>query len=319
MKIAVVGTFSGWMGIHMEQMAKALESLGHTVARLDDSKLRRGFFRQRTFEDFNRRFRALMRKIAPDLLLLTMSRPYYDFRALRENSPATRIAVWDFDGPNWRCVPSDFRDIDLLLTVSRVTEKLMRADGVNAHYLPHGADCEYYSPRPPVPRFASPVSYVGRATERRAELCRLLAGDGLALYGRRWSGLKDMPEIKRCIRGRRDVIGDDMVNIYCSSTCMINLLQGNLAEQHTILSLQVFAIPASGGCLVTEYTEELAEAFTPGKELLVWNTPEELVDQVRYCVKNPEFARRIGLAGRERCLRDHTQKTRMRQLLKLAE
>lgn len=319
MKIAVVGTFTGWMGIHMEQMAAALESLGHAVTRIDDAKLRKFFFHQRTFEDFNRRFRAVLKTAAPDLVLVTMSRPYYDFGTLREELPGLTLAVWDFDGPNWTCSPEDLRGIDLLLTVSRVTERAMRAHGVNAHYLPHGADCAYYSPRPPDPRFASPVSYVGRATARRAELCRLLADDGLALYGRRWSGIGNAPELKPCLRGRRDIIGKDMVGIYTSSTCMINLLQEKLVEQHTILSLQVFAIPASGGCLVTEHTVELEESFVPGRELLVWHTPDELVEQVRRCVRDPEFARRIGNAGRERCLREHTQQTRMRQLLKLAE
>jgi len=315
MRIALVGTFSGWMGIHMEQMALALEQLGHTVLRIYDAKLRTGFFFRRSFEDFNRRFRRRLKSFAPDLALITMSRQYYDFAALKAEFPHTAIAVWDFDGPNWRCC-QDFqllRELDLLLTVSRITEREMRENGVNAHYLPHGVDCEYYAPRPVSPRFASPVSYIGRATPRRAELSKMLAGYGLALYGRRWLGVA--PELKSCIRGKKDVIGDDVVKIYTSSTCMVNMLQGALADRHTILSLQVFAIPAAGGCLITEHTVELEESFAPGSELLAWNSPEELAEQVRFCTEHPDFARRIGTAGRERCLKAHSQTIRMRQLL----
>ena len=306
------------MGIHMEQMALALEQLGHTVQRIYDAKLRKGLFFRRSPEDFNRRFRRKLQRFSPDLAIITMSRPYYDFAAIKAELPHTVIAVWDFDGPNWRC-HQDFpmlREIDLLLTVSRITAREMRENGVNAHYLPHGVDCKYYAPRPVSPRFAAPVSYIGRATPRRAELSQALTGSGIALYGRRW--LDTAPELEPYIRGRKDVIGDDVVKIYSSSTCMVNMLQGELADLHTILSLQVFAIPAAGGCLITEHTVELAESFVPGEELLEWHTPEEMAEQVRFCTEHPDFAHRIGTAGRERCLKDHTQTIRMRQLLDLA-
>lgn len=41
------------------------------------------------------------------------------------------------------------------------------------------------------------------------------------------------------------------------------------------MRLQAFYVPSTGTCLLTEWVEELEEAFEPGKELLSFRTEQE--------------------------------------------
>ena len=82
--------------------------------------------------------------------------------------------------------------------------------------------------------------------------------------------------LPKCIRGNDDVIGLEVVKIYRASGCMINTLPETLAKHQTILSLQAFAVPAAVSCLVIEYVNELPGAFEIGRELLSYQTADEL-------------------------------------------
>jgi len=98
---------------------------------------------------------------------------------------------------------------------------------------------------------------------------------------------------------------------------MINTLQETLAKHQTILSLQAFAVPAAASCLVTEYVNELPEAFEIGRELLSYHTTEELTAHVDKALKEPGWAQKIGQAGRQRCIHCHTHEIRAKELMKL--
>ncbi len=83
----------------------------------------------------------------------------------------------------------------------------------------------------------------------------------------------------------------------------------------TILSLQNFAVPSSGACILTEYVEELPEAFVPGEEVLIFRNKEELREQAQRCIREPGLAGKIGKAARKRCLAEHTHEKRVDTLM----
>ena len=124
-----------------------------------------------------------------------------------------------------------------------------------------------------------------------------------------------LPE--RCARLSRNVAGRELVKIYQASDAMINILQEPLDRFRTILSLQCFAIPSTGRCLIAEYVEEAEAAFEPGKEILLFRTPEELLARVEQCLAEPGFAEAVGAAARRRCLACHTHDHRVAELERL--
>jgi spore maturation protein CgeB len=80
-----------------------------------------------------------------------------------------------------------------------------------------------------------------------------------------------------------------------------------------------FEIPATGSCMVSEYTEDLAKnLFTPNQEAVYFKTPEELVSQLQNLLVNPARIQQIGQAGQARLHRDgHEVIDRARQVLQV--
>jgi Glycosyl transferases group 1 len=77
---------------------------------------------------------------------------------------------------------------------------------------------------------------------------------------------------------------------------------------------QIIAM-ASGTPLVCRYVPGLESEFTHGTHCLWYNDDAELVAHVRTLLGNPALAQKIGQAGREEVLRNHTWESRIRDLM----
>lgn len=317
MKILFIGNFASWMNLHLEHMIDAYKKAGCKIMTADYHDMAKWHGiplpEKMAYEQQQRSLEQIVRKYSPDVCFFAGS-IHFDLKRLK--SYWNGIPVFhDYDGPRrsdleWFCELS--KDC-LFLTVSRYIEREMRKRNFHAVYLPHGTDTEYYNPAAGLPEsFAADASFIGRATDRRVKICSSL-DQNIALYGERWqkTDLADMCRLKR------DVYEKEVVSIYRDSTAMINILQEPLNQFQTILSLQCFAIPSAGGCLCAEYVEEFPEAFEDGKEVLLFRTPEEMKELLQKTAKDKNWAKQIGLAGRTRCLNQHTHFHRAETLLKL--
>jgi spore maturation protein CgeB len=65
-----------------------------------------------------------------------------------------------------------------------------------------------------------------------------------------------------------------------------------------------FEIPVTGTMMLSEYTPDLATLFKEGEEAEFFRDTEELVDKVRYYVRDEHSRLTIGAAGRRRVLRE---------------
>ena len=323
MKLVMVGLHSGWLGLHLSHFCAAFQRRNIEVIRADYHRMGRFLGFLKVAGDAERRNRALeemVRRHRPDAILF-VSNWNFDIPRLRSYFNGI-IAVYDYDGPRRRtpedCHALHDQKIDLFFTVSRWMQRTLKERGMETVYLPHGVDTDYYAPRGVDPRFSSPLSYIGRATDRRVELCSGVRKYGLALYGKRWSSypMCRKAEWRDCIRMKRDVVGEELVDIYNSSDAVLNVLQEPLDKFHTVLGIQCFAVPSAAGCLIAESVEELPEVFEPGKEVLTFETPEELDMWAKKCTAEPAFAKAVGQAGRLRCLAEHRWDSRVDAFLR---
>ncbi|MDD5727629.1 MAG: glycosyltransferase [Victivallales bacterium] len=329
MKIMFIAGLDGWMGIHMRHFAAGFINLGYEVRLLDYRRMGRNrnpFARSAEARDALRRrsLEKAVKAFQPDLVIFVIAHLKFDFAWLKSFFRGA-VLVYDMDGPGWKCYEQlDWiRNIDLLLTVSRVSQRMLRAEGVAAEYLAHGVDCNYYCPlelgRRDEEFFGAPLAFVGRPTARRVRMFSGIADRGLVLWGRRWSRAAECPSgiLRKSQRSGKDIIGADVVKIYSGSDMMLNVLREPLDDPPTIMSLQVFLVPAAGTCLLTEWVEELEEAFEPGRELLTFTSEAEFREQVMKYSRDREALNKIGDNGRKRCLADHTHEKRAAKIIEL--
>ncbi|MEM6393310.1 MAG: glycosyltransferase [Planctomycetota bacterium] len=79
---------------------------------------------------------------------------------------------------------------------------------------------------------------------------------------------------------------------------------------------RVFEVPAAGGFLLTQPAEDLADYLTPGKDLSLFDTPEQLVAKCRFYLEHDDQRRAIAAAGHRRVLAEHTWAHRFQHLFK---
>ncbi len=228
-------------------------------------------------EQRERALEKILKKHRPDVCFFAGSIPF-DLGRIKSYYPGL-VVFHDYDGPRRRSLDS-FAELSkscLLLTVSRYIERELRLRDRTAFYLPHGVDTDYYAPdNGSANSYPADISFIGRATERRIDICGK-SGMDIALYGDRWK----KTALAGMCRLPRNVYGNEVVSIYRDTTVMINILQEPLENFNTILSLQCFAIPSTGTCLCAEFAEEFPEHFEEGKEVLLFRDPAELPELLK--------------------------------------
>jgi len=75
-------------------------------------------------------------------------------------------------------------------------------------------------------------------------------------------------------------------------------------------------VPACGSLLLTEWVEELPEAFEVGKEIDGFATAEELREKAHYYLAHESARLAMAQRARARVLQEHTYAQRVQQLLR---
>ncbi len=103
--------------------------------------------------------------------------------------------------------------------------------------------------------------------------------------------------------------------IYNASAVNLNISSTQL---HTSVNLRVFDIPLSGGFLLTDWKETLADLFDEKTELTVYRSKEEMQDKVRYYLKHETQRQILAERTAARVRKDHLLLPRIRKMLDLA-
>lgn len=81
---------------------------------------------------------------------------------------------------------------------------------------------------------------------------------------------------------------------------------------------RTFEVPACAGFLLTQPAEDLANYLEPSKDCAIFETIDDLVDQVRYYLKHEDERRTIATQGYQRTLADHTYAARFESIFQQA-
>jgi spore maturation protein CgeB len=80
---------------------------------------------------------------------------------------------------------------------------------------------------------------------------------------------------------------------------------------------RLFEVTGAGGCLLTDWKENLTEMFELDHEVVVYRSHEECLEKARWLLEHPSERNAIACAGQARVLREHTFAHRAAELDRL--
>ncbi len=195
--------------------------------------------------------------------------------------------------------------------------------------------------------FHRKVGFIGVPTTNRITQLGwlLLFGSDVAIRGHRWVGEGANPffnpiparvrfwqalrqpglfekGIRRCfwpsVRKRAEgALGNNEFFDFIGNTQITLGLNQGRDERGRLLSymkLRDLEFPGYGCCYLTEHNQDIAEALEVGREVLTCHSMIDAAAQIRELQDQPERARAIGRAGRQRVLASHTWAARLPEL-----
>lgn len=105
---------------------------------------------------------------------------------------------------------------------------------------------------------------------------------------------------------------DELPRFYPASLVNFNATS---RQMKGAVNQRVFDVPAAGAFLLTDRRRQMEDLFEPGREMAVYDHPDDIPGLVRHYLDHPEERRRLVAAGRRRVLADHTYPRRMSQLI----
>lgn len=166
------------------------------------------------------------------------------------------------------------------------------------------------------------VSFVGGRNEYRGWLIGQLKRSGVevACYGAGW------PNGRISFEAMEQVFRNSRINLNISNSVKtdlrfaiaglrnfaVYLRSPKKAEQ---VKARNFEIPLCGGFQLTDYAIGLERHFVIGREIAIFNTPEECALQIRYYRNNESERREVLEAGYRRAAAEHTFMKRLSDIL----
>jgi spore maturation protein CgeB len=194
--------------------------------------------------------------------------------------------------------------------------KIARIIGLkNVILLPEGYDELLYYPRKLKPeesqKYSSDISLVGFQYPYRLLAVSGIKGYNFKLWGKVTGDISYYPSLINCAENRF-LTGIEKNIIFNASKISLNI--HHIGEIDS-LNVRSFEICGASGFQIMDYRETANNFYVIGKEIVTYNSLEELVKKINYYLKNSEERRKIALAGYKRAVKDHKLSSRLRILL----
>jgi len=165
-----------------------------------------------------------------------------------------------------------------------------------------------------IERFDSDVVFIGRyEPDDRRDCIEALIDTGyhVRLFGTGWDYY--LTKKMRNVFGKsiHPVYGMDYTKAICASKIVLNF---NAKLNKDTSTIRCIEIPACGGLLLSERSEELLRLFKEDKEAVYFSNSNELLEKVNDLLNNHEKRKTIALSGYNKCISSgHDVYSRMRE------
>lgn len=111
------------------------------------------------------------------------------------------------------------------------------------------------------------------------------------------------------------LFGIDMYNIFSDSGIVLNIhagVAGNYAG-----NMRMFEVTGVGSCLLTDNKENMKDLFDIGKEVVVYDSPEDCIEKVKWLLGHEKEREAIAKAGQKKTLQMHTVVNRCKTIVEI--
>lgn len=261
-------------------------------------------------EVMNKKFLELIGKETPDYIIFCITYDEFSldfFDKIREISPGTKLInlfsddEWNFD--NYSRYYALF--FDYLFTIKKDLSDYY-GDGIrNIHYL-YGVSEKGYFPQNLEKKYD--LTFIGSPVRDRAEFIDFLIKNGINVFlaGPGWEKYPDFKERYLGILNREDflkTINQSKINLNFSKAA----LKGK-GKKDSILKLRAFEFAACKSFQLIESSPNLFGSFKNKK--ITFKTKEELLEKVKYYLKNKEEREKLANLSYFYFLKNFTLKKR---------
>lgn len=209
--------------------------------------------------------------------------------------------------------------------------------GANPVHIQMAANPDIYKPYPLNREYD--VTFVGQNYLSRQDYMEYLYRNGIDVHawGPNWENalmpskrgmvnrVKSKLGLNKQVLPKTNVNGplsdEELINMYSRSKISLNFSEVVVSDKNydsgaikRHIRLRDFEAPMSGAFYITGYQDELKEYYEIDKEIVCYDTKEELLEKIRYYLKHPDEAEAIRIAGHKRALKDHTWENRFKEL-----
>ena len=339
LKVLVVKPIYGGSLPTANYCVDALKNLGHEVETVDCDKFADGFFslkettKIKTNAEFlSQKFLNLMGEVTaakaaefrPDMILALAQAPLTPeaIHRLKElEIPVTFWFVEDFRTlPYWKEVASAY---DHFFTIQKdeFHPELISAGVKDCYYLPQAAHSDVHRPLElsfeQKKLYKADLSFMGAAYHNRVQSFPRLLDMDFKIWGTGWD--LDSPLGKRVQNDNKRVSTDETVNIYNAAKINLNLHSSlyhyGINPDGDFVNPRTFEIASCKGFQLLDNRSDLLNLFNVDEELVVFNSLDELKDQIIFYIANPDKRNEIANRSYHRVLAEHTIEHRMQELL----
>jgi len=150
---------------------------------------------------------------------------------------------------------------------------------------------------PPRPECACEVLVLGRAhPDRVAPVRALVETFDTHVYGEAWE--------EHGIASRGLIYGDDVLAALASAATTVIFFR--TGGGHALVKVGLFDFAAAGALVLTNRFAEVERNFDYEREIVGFDSTDELLGKVRHYLDHPDQAAAVRAAGRARVLAEHT-------------
>ena len=104
------------------------------------------------------------------------------------------------------------------------------------------------------------------------------------------------------------VFGGEMFEVLFNSDIVLNIHADSSPEYAS--NMRLYEATGVGSCLLTDNKKNMKDLFTPGKEVVTYDSAQDCIDKAIWLMQHPIERNQIAEAGKKRCLQCHTYDNR---------